>query len=223
MILYGSTMSPYVRKTIAYAREKGIELQLEQVGLGRGPAEFYEASPFKKMPGFRDPGADDGRDFLISDSTAIIAYLEAKFPEPNLIPTDPIARARTVWFEEFADTIFVACGGKIFFNRFLAPKILKRDGDLAIAEAAETTELPPILDYLEGVIPESGYLVEDRITVADLAVASPFVNLQHCESGIDAARYPKTAAYVQAILGRPSFAPIVAAEKAMVAAMSQAA
>lgn len=220
MILYGATLSPFVRKTMAYAREKGIELTLEQVGLGRGSPAFYEASPFGKMPAFRDPGADDGRDFVISDSTAIIAYLEAKFPEPELIPHSPIARARTIWFEEFADTIFVACGGKIFFNRFLAPRILKRDGDAALAATAETEELPPILDYLEKVIPDSGFLVEDRLTVADLAVASPFVNLSHCGDMLDAARWPRTAAYVSAILARPSYAPIVAAERAMVAALA---
>lgn len=220
MILYGNSMSPFVRKTMAFAHEKGVDLTFERAGLGGGSPEFHEASPFKKMPAFRDPGADHGKDFVISDSTAIITYLEAKFPEPNLIPTDPIARARTIWFEEFADTIFTACGGRIFFNRLVAPKFLKREGDLAVADEAEANELPPLLDYLEGVIPDSGFLVEDRITLADLAVASPFVNLSHCSDPIDAARWPKTAAYVAAILARPSFAPIVAAEQAMVAAMA---
>ncbi len=219
MIVYGATLSPFVRKLMAFAAEKGIELTLENVTLGRATPEFQQASPFRKMPGFRDPGADNGKDFLLSDSTAIIAYLEAKFPEPNMIPTAPIARARTIWFEEFGDTMVCASGGKMFFNRLVAPRLLKREGDEAAASAAETKELPPLIDYLESVIPDSGFLVEDRITLADIAVASPFANLGHIDVVIDPALHPKAAAYIEAILARPSFAPMVAGERAMLAAI----
>jgi glutathione S-transferase len=69
------------------------------------------------------------------------------------------------------------------------------------------------VDYLEKVIPKSGFLVDDRLTLADLAVASPFVNFGHCGITVDAGRHPRTAAYVEGILARPSFAPIVAQEK----------
>ena len=68
------------------------------------------------------------------------------------------------------------------------------------------------------MIPASGFLVEDRLTLADIAVASPFVNLSHVSIAIDPERYPKTKAYVEAILARPSFAGWVAQEKAMFAA-----
>ena len=111
MILYGSTLSPYVRKTLAFAAEKGMALELQQAGMGAGPPEFMDASPFGKMPGFKDG------DFLISDSTAIITYLEAIQPEPNLIPVEPRARARAIWYEEFADTILTGCAGAMFYNR----------------------------------------------------------------------------------------------------------
>lgn len=219
MIVYGSSMSPFVRKVLAMGAEKGLALELKATGLGRGGPEFEEASPFRKMPGFRDPGADEGRDFVISDSTAICAYLEAKHPEPSMIPHAPVPHARTVWYEEFADTIVMAMGAKIFFNRFVAPKVLKRPGDEGVAAAAERDELPPILDYLERVIPDSGFLVEDRITLADLSVASPFVNLGHIGVDIDGTRWPRTTAYLDAILARPSFAVTIEAERRLVAAM----
>lgn len=209
MIVYGSSLSPYVRKTLAFAAEKGIEVELQAAGMGGGPPEFKLASPFGKMPGFKDG------DFLLCDSTAIITYLEALKPEPNLIPLEPRARARTVWFEEFADTILIGCMGKMFFNRLVAPRFLGREGDLALADAAEKTELPPILDYLESCIPASGYLVEDRLTLADIAVASPFQNMRIIGAAIDPARYPKTTAFVAAILGRPSYAGWVEQELAM--------
>lgn len=217
MILYGSKLSPFVRKVLAYGAEKGLAFDLVGAGMGRGGAEFLEASPFGKIPGFRDSGADGGRDFCISDSSAIITYLEAKYPEPNMIPTDPIARARTIWYEEFGDTILFATGAKVFFNRFVAPRFLKIEGDAAIADRAVAVELPPLLDYLERVVPASGFLIEDRITLADFAVVSPLVNLAHVDVTIDPARWPKAAAYVAGIVARPSFAELIAVETQMIA------
>lgn len=211
MIVYGASLSPFVRKTMAYISEKGLKAELKQVGIQDPNPAFREASPFGKMPGFRDG------DFVISDSTAIITYLEAKHPQPALLPADPASRSRTIWYEEFADTILVACMGKMFFNRVVSPRFLGQPGDLAAADKAQAEELPPLLNYLEGVIPASGFLVDDRLTLADLAVASPFVNLDHLGVRPDPARHPKTTAYIQAILARPSFATMVAQEKAFLA------
>ena len=101
MILYGSSLSPYVRKVLAFAGEKGIELELRPTGAapGQPSEEFLEASPFRKMPALRDG------DYTLADSSAIIHYLEAKHPEPALIPADPKLRGKTIWFDEFADTV----------------------------------------------------------------------------------------------------------------------
>jgi len=211
MILYGSTMSPFVRKVAAYAAEKGIDLELQPTGFPNPTPEFRAASPFGKMPALVDG------DYSLADSSAIIHYLEAKYPEPELIPSDPRERGRVIWFDEFADTILFACGAKIFFNKVVAPRFLGREGDLGAAEAAERDELPPLLDYLEGAVPDSGYLVGDRLTLADIAVAGPFANFSHCDVAIDSARYPKITAYVNAIMSRPSFTQYVERETAYLA------
>ena len=83
-----------------------------------------------------------------------------------------------------------------------------------MADAAERDELPPILEYLEGVIPDRGYLVDGRLTLADLSVASPLANLSYCGVTIDPARYPKVTRFLALILGRPSFAPHLEREAA---------
>ena len=211
MIVYGTSLSPFVRKVLAFAAEKGVEVEYKPLGLGSDDPDFLEASPFRKIPAFRDG------DFGISDSTAIITYLDALSAEPNLIPTDPKARARTIWYEEVGDTLLCTCGAKMFFNRIVAPRFLGREGDLEAADAAEKNELPGLLDYLERVIPESGYLVEDRLTLADIAVASPFANFQHLGLDVSAAQRPKLAAYVERILGRPSFKAFIDKECAFLA------
>jgi glutathione S-transferase len=212
MILYGSSLSPFARKVLAYAGEKGVELELQPTGFPDPTPEFLEASPFRKMPAFRDG------DYVLADSSAIIQYLEAKYPEPDLIPSDPALRGKTIWFDEFGDTILCACGAKIFFNRIVAPRFMGRPGDEAAAAAAECDELPPILDYLEKVVPDvGGFLVGERLTLADIAVAGPFTNLRHTNTVVDPNRYPRTVAYVDSILSRPSFAPWIERETAMLA------
>ena len=114
MIVFGSSISPFVRKVLAFGAEKGLDLELKGMGLGSNDPDFCAASPFRKMPGFKDG------DFSICDSSAIVHYLEAKFPNPALIPAEPKARARTIWYDEFADTILTgsdsrkACRSSMF-------------------------------------------------------------------------------------------------------------
>jgi glutathione S-transferase len=203
-------VSPFVRKVLVFAAEKGIELEAKPAFRGSDDPEWLVASPFRKMPALVDG------DFALADSSAIVAYLEALHPEPGLIPTEPRARGRTIWFDEFADTILFGTGVKIFFNRVVAP-ILGEPCDEAAAAAAETDEMPGILDYLESAIPASGFLVESRLTLADITVVSPLVNIGYCSKVLDPARWPKTSAYVAAITARPAFAAVLEAERAQLA------
>ena len=209
MILFGSTLSPFVRKVAAFASEKGVELELKPRGIGDPDPDFCRASPFGKMPALQDG------DYCLADSSAICHYIEAKHPDPALIPADPKERGRVIWFDEFADTILFGCGQKVFYNRVVAPRFLNRPGDEAVAETALRDELPPILNYLETVTPErDGFLVGDKLTLADISVAGPFANFRHLNVEVDSGRYPRTRAYVERILARPSFAPLVEKEAA---------
>jgi glutathione S-transferase len=213
IIIHGATLSPFVRKTVVFAAEKGLDFKLVPHAGPNGPTpEFRAASPFGKMPAMQDG------DFAISDSTAIIAYMDAIKPDPNLIPTEPKARARTIWFEEYGDTLVAGCVGKIFFNRVVSPRFFGKPGDLAAADEAQKTEFPRLVDYLESIAPASGYLVEDRFTLADIAVASPFATLAHGACPVDANTHPKAAAYLDGILARPSFSSLISQEKAILAA-----
>ena len=208
MIVFGSSISPFVRKVLACAAEKGMEVELRAINPQQPSEDFRAASPFRKMPALQDG------DFTLCDSTAIVHYFEAVKPAPAMIPAEARARGKAVWFDEYADTILVAAAGKMFFNRIVAPRFFGRPGDEAAAAKAEAEELPPIIDYLESVIPASGHLVGDALSLADIAVASPFANLRHLNWRPDPARWPKTAAFADAMLARPSFAPLVAGEAA---------
>lgn len=208
MILYGAPVSPFVRKVLAFAAEKGLPLELVPIGLGDQNPDFIACSPFRKMPGFTDG------DFSISDSTAIVTYLDAKFPDQPLIPADPENRARAVWFDEFADTILVSAAGSIFFNRVVSPKFMGKPGDDAAAAKGEA-DMIPVCDYLERVIPQTGFLLGNALSLADISVASPFINAAHAGYVPDATAYPKLTAYLANIHTRPSFADWIRRERKM--------
>lgn len=212
MIIHGARPSPFVRKVIVFAAEKGIDAEVQMAGFGSGTDNFVKASPFGKMPALEDG------DFLISDSTAIITYMDAMRPEPNLIPTEPKARARTIWFEEFGDTIAQPAGALVFFNRAVA-RVVGMEPDLAAADMAEAEKLPPIYDYLEEVLPESGWLVEDRFTLADLAAACPIITVSYCSDTLTAARWPKVKAWLDRVKARPSMADALAQEASAMEAL----
>lgn len=211
MIIYGAILSPFVRKVLMFAAEKGVTVELRPGGMGRGGAEFAAASPFAKMPALRDTGVGvDGSDYCLSDSSAICVYMDAKYPASALIPAEPQARGRVIWFDEFADTILGVAVGKMFFNRIVLPRFSQRDGDLVAADAAEQTELPPILDWLNGELAGREWLVGDTITLADIAVAQQFGNLAGAGYRLDPVTHPDLVRWLDAMQARPSLSRMTA-------------
>ncbi len=205
MKLYGALFSPFVRKVAVVLAEKGLAYISAR---GGADPEFLSASPFAKIPAIEDDG------FTLADSSAIVHYLEAKYPEPALIPDEPRARGQAIWFDEFADTILCASGSKIVFNRLVGPKLLGKTGNEALALEGEA-ELPRLLDYIESVVPGEGWLMGDTFSVADIAVASALFSLTYVGHGPDAANRPRTAAWHANVLARPAWQEVAAREAAL--------
>jgi glutathione S-transferase len=199
MILYGTPVSPFVRKIMAYLAERGMEAEVVAVGIGDPNPDYAKASPLRKMPALSDG------DFHIADSSAIITYLDAKYPGSGLIPDSAEGKAMVTWFDEFADTVLAAAGGAVFFNRFVMPKFMGAEGNEAAAAEGEA-KLPALYDYLESALSASGHLVEDHFTFADLTVAVTFGNLRLIGLGPKADTHPKLAAWLEAQYARPSIA-----------------
>jgi glutathione S-transferase len=209
MKIYGAPLSPYVRKLMIYCAEAGLtydHVPTFPMGPDGQNPEFVAASPFGKIPALEDDG------FHLADSTAIVHYLEAKH-NTGLLPKDAQAIGKAIFYDEIADTVMTAIGGTIFFNRIVAPKFMGRDGDLVAADVAEKETLPPMLAKLEAIMPSNGgYLVGDALTIADISLASVFVNLKHGGVDVDATAYPLLASWLGGIWTRPSFAGQLAME-----------
>lgn len=209
MILYGASVSPFARKVLMFAAEKGIALDHKPVSPHSDDPDFMAASPLGKIPAFRDG------DYTLADSSAIICYLEALYPDKPLLPLEAKARGRATWFEEYADTVMQPVGSGIFVNRVLLPKLRKIPGDYAKADELAANQVPPQLAYLESVVPEEGFLVGDQLTIGDIAVTCMLINLAHSGIPVDAGQYPKLAAYYTRMSTRPSVCDLIAAEQRM--------
>jgi len=211
MKIYGFPLSPFVRKVLVAVKEKGLDADLVPSNPAQPDDEFAAISPFKKIPAFRDG------DFSIADSTAIVTYLDAKYPEPALLPAAPEARARAVWFEEVADTVLTPAGAPIVLNRFLRPRIFGTEGDEAAALAADEAIKKP-LAYLESVVGD-GWLAGD-FSVGDIAVASVIRTLGYTGAQLDADAYPRLAAWFGRVTSRDGWKAAAAVEDGVFAALN---
>lgn len=209
--VHGVGASPFVRKVRVALAEKGLDYELEPVfpfGVG---AEFRKISPLGKIPVLQED------DYYLPDSSAILDYLEAAYPEKPLFPKDPKERGRAVFLEEYADGgIATKATGAIFFQRVVGPRFMGQPTDEAVVQKAITEDVPPLLDYLEGLLQGGkSFLVGDALSIADIAVTSQFVNLAHAQYTVDQSRWPNLAAYLERMMARHSFAALIAEEKAM--------
>ena len=212
--LFGASLSPFARKAILGAEEKGLEYEHQPVSPGEKAEWFRKISPVGKIPAMTDG------DFFVSDSTAILTYLDAIQPEPSFYLAEPKDRARVTWFEEFADTVLSQQLGNIFFERLVGPALFKKATDEARVNEIIGTTLPPLLDYLEQQIGGQYFLYGDTFTVADLAVGSQFVSAHHAGYAPDVARWPQVAAWRERMFARPSFQKAMQMDVALMEAMS---
>lgn len=208
-VLHGAALSPFVRKSRAAFIEKGIAYELDPVLPFGQSEEFMAMSPLGKIPCYTTPEGQH-----IPDSSVIIAYLERTHPEKPLYPSDAGDFARALFAEEYADSAVVAACGTVFFQRIVGPLFLNAPTDETAVNNALTVEVPKVLNWLDKQVAGKKFFVGNNLTVADLAVCSPFVNLAHAQGEWDRDKYKNFARYIDGIHARDSFAALIKEEKA---------
>ena len=207
IVIHGVNASPFVRKVRVALAEKNILYELKpQVPFGQ-PPEYMKISPLGKIPCLQDG------DYTLPDSSCIIAYLERTNPKPALYPADPKEYGRALFLEEYADSKLIETIGAVFFQRVVRKLIFKQESDETIVRNKIDVEAPKVFDWLESQIGDREWLVGTRFGIADIAVASPFVNFGHAGESVDGKRWPRLAAYLQRIHARPSFKALIEEER----------
>lgn len=210
LTLYGSGLSPFVRKVRVVLAEKNIPYAIEQFSPFRPPPYFEAISPLKRIPVLRDSDWPDG--MTLPDSSVICDYLENRFPAPALFPADPFERARALWYEEYIDAaVFAEMGPNLFFQR-VVKKFMRQTTDEDLCRKTVAEALPPYYDYLEREIGEKEFLAGGAFSIADIAVGSVMANFFHSGETLDEKCWPRLAVYLKRLHARPSFAGLIAEE-----------
>ncbi len=207
IIVHGAHGSPFVRKVLVALAIKGLPFeQKQQIPFIKDP-EYRKINPLGKIPTLQDG------ELIICDSTVICEYLEDAYPQPPLYPVDSADKARARWFEELGGTRVAELAAGIFFQRFMRPLVLKQETDEQAVEKIINKQLPPILDYLESQVPEQGFIF-GPFMMADLSLASPFVNAAYAGYEVDPVRWPTFAGFLARVKAHPAVSEVLAAESA---------
>jgi glutathione S-transferase len=207
--IHGANGSPFVRKVRVALAEKNIPFeQIPVIPINVSDA-YKKISPLGKIPCLQDG------DYALPDSSCILAYLERAYPNPALYPSDPKQLGRALWYEEYHDSKLADVMGTVFFQRVIVAKIMKGKPDEEKVRKHLTELIPPCFDYLEREVGDGPGIVGNRFTVADLSLASIFVNFHHVGEKVDGKRWPRLAAYIERIHARPSYKAVIEEEKAL--------
>lgn len=181
--------SAFCEKVRLLLAAKGLAYSVVEVTPGLGQLQLLRLSGQRQVPVLVD--GDD----VIADSTAIALHLEARAPQPALLPAEPALRAQVQLLEDWADTT-LASGCRLALLQAVAADPLLRTallpeaapeglrslvgalpgGMLAglgqVVDQAGLKALRASLEQLSQLVQAQPYLVGAGLSLADLAVAA---------------------------------------------------
>lgn len=145
--LYTAERCPYAARARIALAEKGIPYDAVEIDLDDRPAWLYDKNPLGRVPVYEE---DEG--LVLPESEVIMEYLEDRYPEPALWPSDPAERALArLRLERFDDRL----GDAYYAAR-------RGDGreelDERLADLERTLEAQPWLTGREYGLADIGYM-----------------------------------------------------------------
>ena len=92
MTLYSGTTCPFSQRCRIVLYEKGMDFQIHDVDLFNKPEDLAVMNPYNRTPVLVE------RDLILYESNIINEYIDDRFPHPQLMPADPVMRARARLF-----------------------------------------------------------------------------------------------------------------------------
>lgn len=89
LTVYSDPSCPFSHRTRIVLHEKNIEANIENVVDGQWPEDIAASNPYGTSPTLMD------RDLVLFNANIIIDYFDERFPQPALMPIDPVERAKT--------------------------------------------------------------------------------------------------------------------------------
>ncbi len=194
LTLYDAARCPFCARTRITLAEKGVEYETVEIDLADRPAWIYEKNPAGKVPVLEV--TLDGGSWPLPESAVIGEYLEERFPEPPLWPTNAEQRA--------AGRLLV-----FRFDDFSKPYYALRRG-----EAGARGRFEGELAALDHLLASVAWLSGPDFGLADIAYL-PWVLRARDLLGVSLVEFPRVEGWVERACERPS----VAAEVEVVAAL----
>ena len=162
-------------------------------GLNRRP-EFRAVNPQMRVPVLVMPGGEH-----LLQSLAIIEYLDETYPQPPLLPKDPIARAKVRGLAEL-----IACDIHPL-NNTSPLRYLKRElhQEQSTIDAWYHHWVLEGFEALEAMIGDGPYLFGEEVTIADVCLVPQVANARRLKVPLD--KFPKIVAVDAACLKLPAF------------------
>ena len=189
MVLYSGTTCPFSQRCRLVLFEKGMDFEVRDVDLFNKPEDISTMNPYGQVPILVE------RELILYESNIINEYIDERFPHPQLMPADPLMRARArLMLFNFEKELFV----HVHVLESDRAKSNDKAHDKARAESRDRlTTLAPL--FLK-----NKYMLGDEFSMLDVAVAPLLWRLDHY--GIELS---KTAAplmkYAERIFSRPAY------------------
>lgn len=189
MVLYSGTTCPFSQRCRFVLFEKGMDFEIRDVDLFNKPEDVNVMNPYGQVPILVE------RDLILYESNIINEYIDERFPHPQLMPGDPVARARVrLFLFNFEKELFVHV-------HTLEARQTKAN-EKALEKARSS--IRDRLTQLAPVFLKNKYMLGEDFSMLDVAIAPLLWRLDHY--GID---LPKSAAplakYAERIFQRPAY------------------
>lgn len=189
MVLYSGTTCPFSQRCRLVLFEKGMDFEIRDVDLFNKPEDIATMNPYGQVPILVE------RDLVLYESNIINEYIDERFPHPQLMPADPLMRARArLMLFNFEKELFVHVS---------ALENDKSKGAEKLHEKARI-EIRDRLTTLAPLFLKNKYMLGDEFSMLDVAIAPLLWRLDHY--GIELS---KTAApllkYAERIFSRPAY------------------
>ncbi|HOW47064.1 MAG TPA: glutathione S-transferase [Rubrivivax sp.] len=155
--LCGMSLSNYYNKVKLVLLEKGVPFTEETVATHSKDEGVLAASPLGKIPFIRTEGG------ALCESQVINDYLEARFPQPALLPADPFEAAKVrelcAYMELYVELVGRELYGQAYFGGSTSDATKER----------VRKQLARSLPGLKRMLKLAPYAAGDRFTLADAA------------------------------------------------------
>ncbi|GFY76539.1 glutathione S-transferase theta-1 [Trichonephila inaurata madagascariensis] len=162
-------MSQPCRALLIFLKVNNIPFESKVVALRKGEhltSEFAKLNPFQKVP------VMEHKDFVLTESIAMVRYLAKEFPiEDKWYPKDSKAQARVDEYLEWQHLNTRLFGSMVFRQRVIEPLLQQKPVDEKKVEFYKKGFLRVVKDIEEGFLKNRPYISGDNISVADIFCA----------------------------------------------------